>query len=421
MHALLNAVLAGADNQCMTLAMRASPTDSGAGIADTQSAVAVLGIDPSFRPAWVSPEMRLYIPLPNSHPRSLPVGEAVAWGTLKSGERIPLVASGDSGLATAYVWSAWRDFILTEQYATWRRRPLYTRSPISYRVVPDRLRHALAARMCRGRDKEPAAFPFPPFDGGFVALRDILRRGATSAPTRPAPRICLTHDIDTPAGFEHVREIAEVERSLGLRSSWNVVPFGQCVDFKTCDWLMGAGYEIGLHGHCHDNRLIYLSESEMRRRFDACGEFIARYDVRGFRSPSWLRNMRLMRVLAGYVDYDCSCLDFDWLCPAGRGGVLTPDPFRFGRLVELPTTIPFEAPAMLTGGAPETVAYWRGKVEWLKGVGGQALVSTHPDPHYLGNPPMIRAYATFLEELLSVFDGQWSLPRVLADEVSGDE
>ncbi|UCG15130.1 MAG: hypothetical protein JSV19_07510 [Phycisphaerales bacterium] len=379
-------------------------------------AIVGLELDPQVRRPWMTDGMTLHVPVPPGERTELTQGRALVWGRFGPDRRLPLVADGDAGLETAYPWADWRSYILSERYATTRRRPLHTRSPISYKVVPDRIRYVLARRMCRARAKQATAFPAAPFDGGFEALRSVVRGELTSDAPDPAPRICLTHDIDVP-NFQFVKQIAHVESALGLRSCWNVVPFGYRVNYRVCDWLIENGFEIGLHGYCHDNRLIYLSESRLRRRLDACRGFVERYAVCGFRSPSWFRNARLMRVLADYVKYDCSCLDFDWLCPAGRGGVLTATPFRFGRLIEIPTTLPFEAPLLVGTDPADTVAYWRPKIDWLVQVHGQAVINAHPDPHYSGNGPMIAAYRQLLEELLAAYGDRWSLPRDLAEEV----
>jgi len=363
--------------------------------------------------------MQLHVPVPGVETPPLAEQHALLWGTRADGRIQPLAALTDDGLALAYEWRTWQNHILTEEYASSRRRPLYTRCPISYRIVPAGLRHRLAVRMCTNRRKDTIAFPATPFDGGFEALRHVVRRfSLQSLPTPPSPRICLTHDVDTQAGFRFVERIAEVECSLGLRSSWNIVVHEYPHDRRVLDWLVDRGFEIGLHDCYHDNRLIYLAEDSLRRRLDTCRPFIDRYHVRGFRSPSWLRNAQLFRVLVDYVSYDASCLDFDWLCPAGRGGVLTATPFAIEGLIELPTTLPFEAP-LLTGLELAAVpAYWRPKIEWLRQVQGQAVVNTHPDPHYLGNEAGIRVYARFLQDLLEAFQGRWSLPADLAAETS---
>ena len=397
-----------------------APPQAKAETAAGPAAIVKLEFDPEVRPAWLTDGMNAHVPVPPGEPAKLPGGRVLVWGQYEKDRWLPLMAVSEAGLEPAYPWAQWQAYILTERYATWRRRPLHTRLPFSYRTVPPRLRRTLWRPLCRHREAEHTAFPSPPFDGGFEALRSVWRRYQEAPTPTPAPRICLTHDIESAVGFEFVKRIAEVESALGLRSCWNVVPFEYRLDFCVCDWLCEQGHEVGLHGYCHDNKLVYLKESRLRRRLDACRGFLERYAIRGFRSPSWLRNARLMRVLADYVDYDCSCLDFDWRGLAGRGGVLTATPFRFGRLVEIPTTLPFEGRRVVGADPDETLAYWQPKTDWLVQVQGQAVVNTHPDPQFLGNDPMIRAYGQFLEGLLVAYGGRWSLPRDLAEEVAPD-
>lgn len=379
-----------------------------------------LDFDPTAKPDWVDPGQVLRVPVPALSEADSPVGRPLVWGESTQGRRLLLIALDDRGLNYVCPWADWEAHILLERYATWRRRPWHTYSPIGYGFVPASVRHLLNQRSARKPQIKTTGFPLPPFESGFEALRDLRRRYEKPATAKLKSRICLTHDIDTAEGFRWIKPIAEAELALGLRSSWNVVAGTYRIDYSILDWLVERGFEIGLHGFRHDNKLIYLSEPQMRRRLDRCRFLIERYDVQGFRSPSWLRNERLFRVLRDYVDYDCSCLDFDWYCPAGPGGVLTASPFRLGRLVEIPTTLPFEAPVIAGADPVEAPNYWGDKIRWILSVGGQAVVNAHPDPHYVGNPPMIRAYRVFLESLVDAFGGRWSLPRDLANEVSGD-
>jgi peptidoglycan/xylan/chitin deacetylase (PgdA/CDA1 family) len=408
-----------ADNSGMSVLYPAAIAEPVCAAPEPAGGLVDLSFEDRARPEWVQPGMRLRVPYPKNEPMRPLEGNVLVWGTFSGGSQIPIVSirSGPCSLELAFPWSSWLQYVLEERY-TYRRRPMYTRFPVSYQRVPPGIRHRLAQHIYPGRRNRSEAFPSGLFEPGFEALLHVRRRWEQDdCSPDVSPRVCLTHDIDTAEGFRHVGELAEVESALGLRSSWNVVVAEYAVDFAVLDWLTERGFEIGLHDYLHDNKLIYLSEPAMRRRLDRCRAFIERYDVRGFRSPSWFRSPTLMRVLADYVAYDGSCLDFDWLCPAGRGGVLTCRPFAFGSLIEIPTTLPLEA-AYLEGVAPSDLQeYWRPKVNWLAAIGGCAVVNTHPDPHYSGNSNGVRAYGEFLERLLPAFGGQWSLPSALAEEV----
>ncbi len=409
--------------RCLGISAR-TPTSRTVSVRGSQSVasasvpgVVELEIADDICPAWVAPETRLRVPVPPTRSVDLGDHDVLAWGVWNDGRRSPILAQTGAGLETAFPWETWTEYILTESYASWRRRPLYTRLPVSYRVLPSGLRYRLAMRMCRSRRAEEQSFPTPLFEGGFEALRHVWRSVTDPLAGAPASRLCLTHDVDSEEGFRFVKDLAGVELSLGLRSSWNIVVAEYPVDASIVHWLMDHGFEIGLHDYVHDNKLIYLSECALRRRLDRCLGFIERWNVAGFRSPSWFRSPRLLRVLRDYVQYDCSCLDFDWLCPAGRGGVLTATPFVHHGIVEIPTTLPFEAPLLESCDPALVPAYWRPKVDWLVAVGGQIVVNTHPDPEYSGNLDMIRSYGRFLEEALESCNGRWSLPRALAAEV----
>ncbi len=380
-----------------------------------------LVLDDAARPAWVDPDWQLRVPVPGV-PARLHTGECCVHGCFADGRRIPLVSRDGNQLQTAFPWNDWSDYIRLERYATWKRRPLHTFFPVSYHLIPSGTRHRLASWMYRGRDGQDDCFPSAPFDAGFETLRFLVEkfRQDTSLAQRPAPAVCLTHDVDTEDGFDWIPVIADLEESLGVRSCWNIVAHQYEINHAILGRLEERGFEIGLHDSLHDNKLVYLSEAATRRRLDRCRPFLERYQVRGFRSPSWLRNEMLYRILQDYVSYDSSCLDFDWLCPAGRGGALTCSPFRVGRLVEIPVTLPLEAPWLTAVGAAPLLEYWEPKLRWLKNIGGCAVVNTHPDPHYTGSAERVHAYGRFVEMLLEKYGNRWRLPRDLANEVHAD-
>ena len=74
-------------------------------------------------------------------------------------------------------------------------------------------------------------------------------------------------------------------------------------------------------------------------------------------------------------------------------------PYRIGELVELPVTLPFEIPLHLGYEPADLNNYWEEKIRWIREAGAMILVNTHPEPQYLGNPAVLRAYETLLEHL----------------------
>jgi len=188
-----------------------------------------------------------------------------------------------------------------------------------------------------------------------------------------------------------------LEMEYGFRSLWNVVGCSK-IDYEVLDWLMENGFEIGLHGYNHDNRLIFLAEEEIRNRLDRCVELLNRYHMRSFRSPSWFRNEKLFKVLKDYFEFDYSYLDTDIICPGGNGGCLWTRSFSLlSGLIHIPTTIPFETPLWFRYAPEQLLEFWMPKIKWLMSCGGNIVVNTHPDPHYSGNDRMLTVY----EELLS--------------------
>lgn len=380
--------------------------EASAGVAP----IARLEISPEVRPQWFRPDLPAHLPLPSSaearFARSLP-GDAVVWGWV-GGQRIALLSNGPEGVCTQFDWERWRRFILEEEYRL-LARPLYTRLPVHYHIVPAPLRNFLLERMYAGQGRTSIhrqEWPGFPIEQGYELFEHIYLSltGMASLADGRASAVVLTHDVDTAEGLRWIKPIAQLEMEMGFRSLWNVVGKKYTHDYNTLDWLLANGFEVGLHGYNHDNKLIFLSETEIRRRLDACRPLIEAYRIQSFRSPSWFRNQKLYRILVDYIRYDYSSLDTDILCPGGMGGCLSTRPFELFGLTHIPTTLPFEAPVFYGYTPADLVAFWRPKVRWLRENGGDVVVITHPDPHYLGNPTMMAAY----EELLRCLgDDSW--------------
>ena len=66
----------------------------------------------------------------------------------------------------------------------------------------------------------------------------------------------LSHDVEGPEGLANCRQLAELEMSMGFRSSFNFIPEGTYrVPAELRNWLTEHGFEVGVHDLHHDGKL----------------------------------------------------------------------------------------------------------------------------------------------------------------------
>jgi peptidoglycan/xylan/chitin deacetylase (PgdA/CDA1 family) len=216
----------------------------------------------------------------------------------------------------------------------------------------------------------------------------------------------LTHDVETARGYEAIPGLLELERSLGYRSSWNLVPGGYDVDVRKVERLVGDGFEVGVHGWRHDGR-DFVSHDVFRARLPQIRRHAELWGAQGFRAPSSLRVWEWMPELG--FDYDSSYSDTAPFEPQ-PGGCCSVLPFFNEDLVELPVTMPQDHTLFVILGEHDE-ALWRTKAEIVRGLDGMALMLTHPD---YATPPRLAAYRRLLDE----YQGDESAWRALPREVS---
>jgi peptidoglycan/xylan/chitin deacetylase (PgdA/CDA1 family) len=217
----------------------------------------------------------------------------------------------------------------------------------------------------------------------------------------------LTHDIETTAGQRYVRAVADLEESLGFRSSFNFVPERYPLDETLIADLKTRGFEIGVHGLNHDGRL-FSSRQEFDRRALKINHYLDSLGAAGFRSPCTMRHPDWMQALA--ITYDSSFFDTDPHEPM-CGGVMSLWPFRVGRFIELPYTLVQDH--TLTHILRETTPrLWLKKLAFIAAYHGMALVNTHPD--YLRKPVTWAVYEAFLRQVAARQDHWHALPLDVA-------
>jgi peptidoglycan/xylan/chitin deacetylase (PgdA/CDA1 family) len=226
----------------------------------------------------------------------------------------------------------------------------------------------------------------------------------------PAGQRCafvITHDIETAQGQAYVRRVADLEESLGFRSSFNFVPELYPLDHELITDLRQRSFEIGVHGLKHDGKL-FNSHAEFMRRAKRINYYVEELGAVGFRAPFTMRNPEWMQALD--IEYDLSFFDTDPYEPI-PGGTMSIWPFIVGRFVELPYTL-FQDHTLAIVLDERTPRLWLGKVEFIERYHGMVLVDTHPD--YLVDPVIWRLYTDFLQAMRSR-EGYWhALPREVA-------
>jgi len=235
--------------------------------------------------------------------------------------------------------------------------------------------------------------------------------------------LVLTHDVEGNRGIHRCLKLAELEKSLGFRSSFNFV--GE--DFEVCSKVMNRlrmdGFEIGLHGITHRGNL-FESRKVFEKSARRINEYLQDFSIVGFRSPSMYHNMEWIHDLN--VEYDSSTFDTDPFEPQSDGvGTIFPffvPPKGSARgYVELPYTMPQDYLSFILM-KEKNIDIWRAKLDWLAEHGGMALLISHPDymhfdtdKKFIDEYPAER-YAEFLKYVKRRYEGQYwnALPKEVA-------
>jgi hypothetical protein len=253
-------------------------------------------------------------------------------------------------------------------------------------------------------------------------------------PDRKKFALILTHDVETALGHERCRHLMSMEEQMGFRSSFNFVPERYAVSEKLRSELTQRGFEIGVHGLCHDGK-YYQSREIFNARAKKINGYLEQWQAVGFRSPSMLRNLDWIHDLN--IVYDASTFDTDPFEPQSDGvGTIFPL-WIVGRnakkgYVELPYTLPQDFTLFIIFGE-RTVDIWKRKIDWIAANGGMALINVHPDYLNFGpNKCGITEYPSeCYRQILSYIKDKYEnhywhvLPREIAafwrEKYSGDE
>jgi peptidoglycan/xylan/chitin deacetylase (PgdA/CDA1 family) len=284
------------------------------------------------------------------------------------------------------------------------------------RFVPLWLRHAGNSLMARSRRVDFPAWPRETslmdfwtewLEQSLIAMKVTEGWHIGFWPEGRDCCIALTHDVESPSGFARMERMAEMEAHYGFRSAWNLPLDQYPIDWKIVERLRARGFEFGAHGLNHDGRL-FRSREDFQELAPRVERLAREHGLRGFRSPSTLRNVEWIPTMD--FDYDGSFSDTDPYEPQ-PGGTCSIFPFFLGAMVELPYTLAQDH-TLTTLLHRCAIDVWRAKADWIASLGGMILTLVHPD--YSGAGAGLREYEDLLKHLSRIRSAWRALPGEVA-------
>ncbi len=236
--------------------------------------------------------------------------------------------------------------------------------------------------------------------------------------------LVLTHDVETAEGQEKCIALANLEETLGVKSSFNFIAKQYKISPPCQVHLREKGFEVGLHGLIHNGN-PFRSKKVFQEQALEINRYLEDWGAAGFRCPSMYHNLEWIGELN--VEYDSSTFDTDPFEPQ-PDGVRTIFPFVVRRgpggercYLELPYTLPQDHTLFVVL-REKNIDIWKRKLDWIAEHGGMALLITHPDYMDFGGERdrsfkyPVGFYMEFLEYANSKYAGKFwnALPLEIA-------
>ena len=235
--------------------------------------------------------------------------------------------------------------------------------------------------------------------------------------------LVLTHDVEREKGQKKCYNLINLEKQLGFRSSFNLVPERYKVYPELRQYLKKSGFDVGVHGLRHDGK-YYKSKKIFQERTVRINHYLKEWGSVGFSSPSMLRDLEWLHELN--IEYDVSTFDTDPFEPQhdGVGSIFpfrVPHPSNNKGYVELPYTLPQDFTLFIIM-REKNIALWKQKLDWIAEKGGMALLITHPDYMNFDGTDLgdeeypVKYYIEFLEYIKTKYKEQYwhALPNEIA-------
>ena len=206
----------------------------------------------------------------------------------------------------------------------------------------------------------------------------------------------ITHDVETSAGRDFCSQLMDLNDSVGVKSSFQIVPEKRyTVTQALLDSIRKRGFEINVHDLNHDGRLI-CNRDEFLRRAQRINRYGRQFGALGFRSAVMYRNIDWYDALQ--FSYDMSIPNMAHLDPQ-QGGCCTVFPFFIGNILELPLTTTQDYSLFNILG-DHSIRLWKEQVALIRQRHGLISFIVHPD--YIIDQAARRVYAELLQFLCAL-------------------
>lgn len=215
--------------------------------------------------------------------------------------------------------------------------------------------------------------------------------------------LVLMHDVDTANGYQNILNLMNLERELGFKSCFNLVPEGYKCDAEIRETLKSSGFGIGVHGLTHEGQ-VFQNKKKFEKAIPKINKYLEDWSTSVFSSPSMLGNLDWISQLN--IECDCSTFDTDPFEPQANDvetifPLIIVDSGQTRSYVELPYTLPQDHCLFIIL-QEKDINLWKKKLDWIAEKGGLALINTHPDyMQFPGQKQQIETYpADYYREFL---------------------
>ena len=202
--------------------------------------------------------------------------------------------------------------------------------------------------------------------------------------------LMMTHDVETEVGRNHCADLMDVDDSLGIKASFQIVPQNRyAVTQDFLESIRNRGFGIAIQDLNHDGRL-FDNKEEFLRRIKTINRYGREYGAKGFRAAILYRKPEWYEAFE--FAFDMSIPNVAHLDPQ-RGGCCTVMPYFIGNVLELPvTTIQDYTLFHLLN--ERSIDLWKAQVEVILEKHGLMSFIVHPD--YILEPDTSLVYKGLL-------------------------